>query len=94
MKTKNQINNDSPPLEGRQVNSGRVVKHDRRNYFNLPFNKNLIKRAKKLRKQGNLSEVLLWNRLKKNKLNNLKFNRQKIMGNYQFIWKKIKHQLQ
>jgi very-short-patch-repair endonuclease len=44
--------------------------------------KDLIKRAKKLRKSGNLSEVLLWNKLKRNRLNNLKFNRQKIIGNY------------
>jgi hypothetical protein len=64
MKDKRSIKKDSPPLEGRQVKHGGVVNQDRKNYFNLPFNKNLIERAKKLRKSGNLSEVLIWNRLK------------------------------
>ena len=65
MKDKRSIKKDSPPLEGRQVKHGGVVNQERKNYFSLPFNKDLIERAKKLRKSGNLSEALSWNQLKK-----------------------------
>ncbi len=36
-------------------------------YLKLPYNSKLIERAKELRKAGNLSEVLLWNELKRKK---------------------------
>ena len=53
-----------------------------KNYFALPFNPELKKRARKLRQAGNLSEVLLWNQIKKKQLLGLDFDRQKIIGNY------------
>ena len=49
---------------------------------NLPKNKNLEKRAKELRKAGNLSEVLIWKELRKQKFKGFDFDRQKIIGNY------------
>ena len=48
----------------------------------LPYNPRLKQRAKDLRKAGNLSEVLLWNRLKRKQLLNLDFDRYKVIGNY------------
>ena len=51
-------------------------------YMSLPYNPKLKERARSLRKAGNLSEVLLWNQLKKRQLNGLDFDRQKIIGNY------------
>ncbi|AJC49396.1 DNA methylase [Allofrancisella guangzhouensis] len=48
----------------------------------LPYNSKLKQRAKELRQAGNLSEVLLWNKLKNKQLLNLDFNRQRIIGNY------------
>jgi very-short-patch-repair endonuclease len=51
-------------------------------YSHLPYNPKLKENAKKLRKAGNLSEVLFWNKVKNNQLLNLDFERQKIIGNY------------
>jgi very-short-patch-repair endonuclease len=51
-------------------------------YINLPYNPELKKLAKELRHAGSLVEVLLWRELKKNKINGLDFDRQKIIGNY------------
>ena len=51
-------------------------------YFNLPYNKNLILRAKEFRKAGSLPEALLWREIKGRKINGLDFDRQKIIGNY------------
>lgn len=51
-------------------------------YFNLPYNKNLIHRARELRKAGSLPEALLWREIKGRKINGLDFDRQKIIGNY------------
>jgi len=48
----------------------------------LPFNPQLKERAKALRRAGNLSEVLLWNQLKRGQFEGLDFDRQKIIGNY------------
>lgn len=48
----------------------------------MPYNPRLKERAKALRKAGNLSEVLLWNQLRKGRLQGLDFDRQKIVGNY------------
>ncbi|MCL1807122.1 MAG: DUF559 domain-containing protein [Oscillospiraceae bacterium] len=51
-------------------------------YLSMPYNPKLRERARELRKAGNLSETLIWNQIKKNKLNGLDFDRQKIIGNY------------
>ncbi len=48
----------------------------------LPFNPKLKDRAKALRRAGNLSEVLLWNQLKRGQFKGFDFDRQKIIGNY------------
>jgi very-short-patch-repair endonuclease len=48
----------------------------------LPYNENLLSYAKTLRKAGNLSEVLLWEQLKRKRLCGLDFDRQKVIGNY------------
>ena len=48
----------------------------------LPYNPDLINRSKSLRKQGILTEVLFWNRVKNKQLNNLDFTRQQIIGHY------------
>ncbi|MBI3991225.1 MAG: endonuclease domain-containing protein, partial [Candidatus Omnitrophica bacterium] len=48
----------------------------------LPYNPALKERARKLRKTGNLSEALLWNKLKKGQLFGFDFTRQQIIGNY------------
>ncbi len=53
-----------------------------RNYLSLPYNPALKERARMLRKSGLLHEALLWNQLKKNQLNGLDFDRQKIIGDY------------
>lgn len=53
-----------------------------KSYMSLPFNPKLKERAKELRRAGNLSEVLLWNQLKRGRLKGLDFDRQKIIGNY------------
>jgi len=55
---------------------------DTKSYQSLPYNPALKDRAKALRKAGNLSEVLLWNQLKKGQFMGLDFDRQKIIGNY------------
>jgi very-short-patch-repair endonuclease len=47
----------------------------------LHYEKNLNHFAKKLRKAGNLSEVILWNEIKKDKLN-YRFLRQRPIGKY------------
>lgn len=50
--------------------------------FKLPFNKNLVERARKLRKAGSLPEALLWKEIKGKQINGLDFDRQKVIGNY------------
>ncbi len=50
--------------------------------MNLPYNKSLIPRARELRKNSTLSEVLLWNVLKQKRAMGFDFDRQKIIGNY------------
>ena len=56
--------------------------HIRKKHLSLPYNPALQARAKELRKAGNLSEVLLWEQLKKGKLLGKDFDRQRIIGNY------------
>ena len=48
----------------------------------LPTNPKLKERARELRKQGVLSEVLFWNEVKRKKFLGLDFDRQKIIGNF------------
>ncbi len=50
--------------------------------INLPSNPQLKQRARELRKQGILSEVIFWNEVKRKKILDLDFDRQKIIGNY------------
>ncbi|MDR0654456.1 MAG: DUF559 domain-containing protein [Synergistaceae bacterium] len=50
--------------------------------MSLPYNPKLKIRARELRKAGNLSEVLLWLKLKGGQINGWDFDRQKIIGNY------------
>jgi very-short-patch-repair endonuclease len=50
--------------------------------LNLPSNPQLKQRARELRKQGILSEVIFWNEVKRKKILDLDFDRQKIIGNY------------
>lgn len=52
------------------------------NYMSLPYNPALKERASKLRKAGNLSEVLFWNEVKNKQIKGYDFDRQKIIGNY------------
>jgi len=51
-------------------------------YRELPFNSALKERAKKLRKAGNLAEVLIWQQIHKKAFKGYDFDRQKIIGNY------------
>ena len=48
----------------------------------LPYNPDLKEKARELRKTGNLSEVLLWDKLKKRQLLGFDFTRQQIIGDY------------
>ena len=50
--------------------------------FDLPYNKALIPYARWLRKNSTLSEILLWQQLKKRQLCGLDFDRQRIIGNF------------
>ena len=55
----------------------------RRNFLlKLPYNPNLISRAKAFRKRGIISEVIFWMEVHKRKFHSLDFDRQKIIGNY------------
>ncbi|MDR2685776.1 MAG: DUF559 domain-containing protein [Rickettsiales bacterium] len=48
----------------------------------IQYNPNLRNNAKALRKAGILSEILLWDQIKRGQINGLDFDRQRIMGNY------------
>jgi very-short-patch-repair endonuclease len=71
----------TPPLRGTPPQEGNKSRYTQK-YQSLPFNAALKERAKALRKAGNLSEVLLWNQLKRGQFKSLDFDRQKIIGNY------------
>jgi very-short-patch-repair endonuclease len=58
------------------------MKRSRKNYNSLPYNPKLKERARKLRKAGNLAEIIFWKHVKGKQLLGLDFDRQKIIGNY------------
>ncbi|MCL1786034.1 MAG: DUF559 domain-containing protein [Alphaproteobacteria bacterium] len=51
-------------------------------YKKLPFNPKLRERARELRNNMTLSEVILWKQLYRKSFFGLNFDRQKIIGNY------------
>lgn len=59
-----------------------VSRHRRDGVSGLPYNAKLKEKTRALRKSGNLSEVLLWNKLKRKKMLGFDFTRQQIIGNY------------
>lgn len=64
------------------IKSSPIYSRNFTNYLKLPFNSSLKDRARELRKSGNISEVVLWNNLKKKQFKGYDFDRQKIIGNY------------
>jgi very-short-patch-repair endonuclease len=48
----------------------------------LPYNPKLKEKARQLRKNSTLAEILLWQRLKRKQLKGYDFHRQKPIGNY------------
>jgi len=48
----------------------------------LSYNKNLKQNSRKLRKNMTGAEIYLWSKLRMNQLNNYRFYRQKIIGDY------------
>jgi very-short-patch-repair endonuclease len=74
--------NSKIPLPWRGAARGGGVVRNTAAYTELPYNPELTDRAHKLRIAGNLSEVLLWLRLKKGQVNSWDFDRQKIIGNF------------
>lgn len=52
------------------------------NRITLPYNGNLIQRARELRNNSTLSEVLLWKELKGRQRKGFDFDRQRVIGNY------------
>jgi very-short-patch-repair endonuclease len=76
-------NGQSPPsAEGDEPTPSPPTSRNAKAYTDLPYNPELKERAKELRRAGNLSEALLWLRLKKGQVNGWDFDRQKIIGNY------------
>ena len=73
---------DSPSNEGVDLRSKDGVVKNNSKLNDLPYNPALKERARELRKAGNLSEVLLWNAVKNKQLEDLDFDRQRVIGNY------------
>lgn len=75
---------ENSPREGWQPQVDGVLSTQEKfdKYKNLPYNTKLAEKAQELRKAGVLSEVLFWEKVKNNQLQNLDFERQKIIGNY------------
>ena len=65
-----------------QGSTNTQVSRNTQNYMSLPYNPKLKERARKLRKAGNLSEVLFWKEVKNKQFKGFDFDRQKIIGNY------------
>ena len=78
-------NSQHSPLEGWRTLSDGVEKALFRRslfpYWNLPKNKSLSQKAKDLRKQGILAEVIFWRNCKRS-LNGWDLDRQIIIGNF------------
>lgn len=74
------------PLEGWQAGPDGVEKSWRKNslfpYWNLPKNPKLKDRARALRKQGILSEVIFWQKFKDKKVLSWDIDRQVIIDNF------------
>lgn len=71
---------NSPFLKGWQTQSDGVFFQFPK--LQLPYNSKLKENAKELRQSGNLSEVILWENLKRGHLKGYDFTRQQIIGNY------------
>ena len=70
-------------MKALQPNSTENMKHRNfNNFYRLPYNPKLKERARSLRKARNLSETLLWNKLKNGQFKGYDFDRQKIIGNF------------
>ncbi len=77
------IQNCTVMIPGDEKSNESKSKHrSSENYFKLPYNPSLKTRARRLRKAGNLAEVVLWNQLKNKQFKGYDFDRQKIIGNY------------
>ena len=50
--------------------------------INIPYNSKLLSYARNNRSKGIFCEVILWGHIKNRKFNGLKFDRQKVVGNY------------
>ena len=48
----------------------------------LPANKSLQTRARELRRHSTLSEIIFWNAVKNKQIDELNFDRQKVIGDY------------
>jgi len=58
----------------------------------ITYNQRLTRPAKHLRKKSTLSEVILWNHIKSRKMLGIKFQRQRVIGQYivDFYCKELK----
>ncbi len=81
IKKNNTKEKNHPALEAPLLRRGEG-KRNSKNYFKLPYNPKLKERARKLRKAGNLAEILFWNQVKRKQFKGYDFDRQKIIGNY------------
>jgi very-short-patch-repair endonuclease len=70
-----------PSFGGVDAQADGVVRNSK-SYHLLPYNHDLKAYAAKLRKAGNLCEVLLWQQIKNRQFKNFDFDRQKLIGNY------------
>ena len=74
---------NSPSAEGVAFDAGEWRgRFPLRKLWDLPYNPLLKERARELRTQGILSEVLFWNMVKNKQILWLDFDRQRIIGNY------------
>jgi very-short-patch-repair endonuclease len=87
-KSENQIENtDNSPLEGWQPQADGVDSPNWQSkslfpFWNLPKNKKLKEKARKLRKTSTLAEVIFWKSFKNKVLLGFDIDRQVIIGNY------------
>jgi very-short-patch-repair endonuclease len=77
------LSENSPSAEGVAFDVGEWQgRFPLRKLWDLPYNPLLKERARELRTQGILSEVLFWNMVKNKQILWLDFDRQRIIGNY------------